>query len=92
MRMQLAGFTVVVAWAGFAGVCAADPAGDWQGLVLWYTQPAKQWTEALPIGNGKLAADLTPAEASEILSRSAFTVSAKATSISAKMKAPCAKS
>lgn len=23
---------------------------------LWYTQPAKQWIEALPIGNGKIAA------------------------------------
>ena len=56
MRMQRAGFTVVVAWAGFAGTCAADPAADWQGLALWYTQPAKQWTEALPIGNGRLGA------------------------------------
>jgi alpha-L-fucosidase 2 len=25
-------------------------------LVLWYRQPAKQWTEALPVGNGRLAA------------------------------------
>ena len=25
---------------------------------LWYTQPAKAWTEALPIGNGRLAAML----------------------------------
>ncbi len=24
--------------------------------MLWYLQPAKQWTEALPIGNGRLAA------------------------------------
>ncbi len=24
--------------------------------VLWYNQPAKQWTEALPIGNGRMAA------------------------------------
>ena len=24
--------------------------------VLWYTQPAKQWVEALPIGNGRLGA------------------------------------
>src|SRR3954452_25457765 len=23
-------------------------------LVLWYEQPAKVWTEALPIGNGRL--------------------------------------
>ncbi|MBV5315219.1 MAG: glycoside hydrolase family 95 protein [Prolixibacteraceae bacterium] len=25
-------------------------------LKLWYTQPAKKWTEALPIGNGRLGA------------------------------------
>jgi len=25
-------------------------------LKLWYTQPAKQWVEALPIGNGRLGA------------------------------------
>src|ERR1051325_1597577 len=24
--------------------------------VLWYRQPAKQWVEALPIGNGRLGA------------------------------------
>jgi alpha-L-fucosidase 2 len=23
---------------------------------LWYNQPAKQWTEALPLGNGRLGA------------------------------------
>ncbi len=27
-----------------------------QSKVLWYRQPAKVWTEALPIGNGRLAA------------------------------------
>src|SRR4030042_7048709 len=30
------------------------PATD--GLVLWYRQPAKQWVEALPVGNGRLGA------------------------------------
>ena len=25
-------------------------------LVLWYAQPAKQWVEALPVGNGRLGA------------------------------------
>jgi alpha-L-fucosidase 2 len=28
-------------------------ASDW---LLWYKQPAKQWVEALPIGNGRLGA------------------------------------
>lgn len=27
-----------------------------QDLQLWYTSPAKQWTEALPVGNGRLGA------------------------------------
>src|SRR5437660_4572277 len=27
-----------------------------QPLVLWYEKPAIQWTEALPIGNGRLGA------------------------------------
>ena len=25
-------------------------------LKLWYRQPARQWVEALPIGNGRLGA------------------------------------
>lgn len=34
---------------------ARDPAPD-PAQVLWYRQPAKAWTEALPIGNGRLGA------------------------------------
>lgn len=30
--------------------------GQQQDLKLWYTKPAKQWVEALPLGNGKLGA------------------------------------
>src|SRR5580693_5271077 len=43
-----------------AGLAAArlvrpqDPGGN--ELKLWYTQPAAQWTEALPLGNGRLGA------------------------------------
>ena len=29
---------------------------DKNELKLWYRQPAKNWVEALPIGNGKLGA------------------------------------
>ncbi len=29
------------------------PAGEW---VLWYTQPAAKWEEALPVGNGRIGA------------------------------------
>src|SRR5262245_57548967 len=31
-------------------------AGDTNGLRLWYTAPAEKWTEALPIGNGRMGA------------------------------------
>lgn len=34
----------------------ARGAADGNALRLWYRQPAHQWTEALPIGNGRLAA------------------------------------
>ncbi|HEU4766440.1 MAG TPA: glycoside hydrolase family 95 protein, partial [Pyrinomonadaceae bacterium] len=31
-------------------------ADDDQSLLLWYDKPAQEWTEALPIGNGRLGA------------------------------------
>jgi alpha-L-fucosidase 2 len=34
----------------------AFAADSQQDLVLWYTQPAKQWVEALPVGNGRFGA------------------------------------
>jgi alpha-L-fucosidase 2 len=34
-------------------LCRAD---EQPSLTLWYTQPARQWVEALPIGNGRLGA------------------------------------
>ena len=42
----------VMALAVFASTAWAD-AGP---MVLWYTQPAEKWTEALPIGNGRFGA------------------------------------
>ena len=44
-----------------AGVSAAACAGEVQaqetsGLILWFKQPAERWTDALPIGNGRLGA------------------------------------
>lgn len=38
-----------------------------QELKLWYNQPAKNWNEALPIGNGKLAAMVFGGPESELL-------------------------
>ncbi len=37
-----------------SSVALAQPAE--QDLRLWYTMPARQWTEALPVGNGRLGA------------------------------------
>jgi alpha-L-fucosidase 2 len=61
MRTRFAGAILAAAllagagnlWAQEAG--KADPA-QWNRLTLWYTQPAAQWTDALPIGNGRLGA------------------------------------
>jgi alpha-L-fucosidase 2 len=48
--IKVIGCMLVICFAGFGkGVFAND-------LTLWYTQPAKQWVEALPIGNGRLGA------------------------------------
>ncbi|MEO7911809.1 MAG: glycoside hydrolase family 95 protein [Roseiflexaceae bacterium] len=41
-----------------------QPTGD---LTLWYRQPAQQWVEALPIGNGRLGAMLFGGVATERL-------------------------
>ena len=38
---------------------AREPLGSPAGarpMVLWYDEPAKEWTEALPVGNGRLGA------------------------------------
>ncbi|HTT60325.1 MAG TPA: glycoside hydrolase family 95 protein [Bryobacteraceae bacterium] len=44
----------VLAMLAVAG--ARCRAGDDNALKLWYRQPAREWTEALPVGNGRLAA------------------------------------
>jgi alpha-L-fucosidase 2 len=49
MRRRI--FIVVIALAGFVPVLIAQ-----QNEKLWYKQPAKVWTEALPVGNGRLGA------------------------------------
>ena len=34
----------------------ARPAAAADDMTLWYRRPAAQWTEALPVGNGRLGA------------------------------------
>lgn len=36
--------------------CLIVPNNPQPDLKLWYTEPAKEWTQALPIGNGRLGA------------------------------------
>ncbi len=49
LRCTLPAFILAASYAPRAA--AAEPP-----LRLWYPQPARQWVEALPIGNGRLAA------------------------------------
>ena len=37
-------------------IAGAQPVGEKQPLLLWYTQPAAAWEEALPLGNGRTGA------------------------------------
>src|SRR5690348_10740233 len=41
-------YLLLLCFAAYQGI-AQD------GLQLWYTKPAAEWNEALPLGNGKLA-------------------------------------
>src|ERR1044072_8743924 len=39
-----------------AGQTGGAVRGEWGELRLWYREPADNWNEALPVGNGRLAA------------------------------------
>ncbi len=45
--------SLFAAWMTMAAGAVEKPAGDW---LLWYSQPAKAWEEALPVGNGFMGA------------------------------------
>ena len=49
------------------GTSAATNSHQDQPVVLWYDKPASEWTEALPIGNGRLGAMIFGGPASEQL-------------------------
>ena len=53
--------------AGYAEATKAKPddAQNWGDLKLWYRRPAEKWTEALPVGNGRLGAMIFGAVQSE---------------------------
>src|SRR5262245_30149227 len=48
--------TFVSALHNFAGEAVGAPQIPEEPLSLWYRRPAKQWVEALPLGNGRLGA------------------------------------
>ncbi len=57
-RIIISGIILILAGLGSAAekettTLAREASG---ALTLWYTQPATEWTEALPIGNGRLGA------------------------------------
>ena len=56
-RITLAVVSIVMCELTVAGPVAARPAApDSATTVCWYTQPAKAWDQALPLGNGRLGA------------------------------------
>src|SRR5260370_37429639 len=51
------GFCVrILAFSLLSGATGRSAEGESQAAMLWYAQPASKWTEALPIGNGRLGA------------------------------------
>ncbi|WP_200958339.1 glycoside hydrolase N-terminal domain-containing protein [Massilia sp. Root335] len=59
-RRVLGTLGLAAAAAGIPGLAGATVVarteGDKDKLALWYERPARQWVEALPVGNGRLGA------------------------------------
>jgi len=56
-RRVLATLGLAAAYPGLAGATVvARGDGPRERLALWYERPARQWVEALPVGNGRLGA------------------------------------
>src|SRR4051812_41413908 len=48
---------VLLLMSGFVGYAgASESAAERPSLRLWYAAPAEKWTDALPIGNGRMGA------------------------------------
>ena len=43
-------FFLIALGGAFVATTCAEP------LILWYRQPAREWVEALPVGNGHIGA------------------------------------
>src|SRR5688572_23061999 len=55
-RNQLVGLRMKKLLCGVVGLVALGVGAAEEPLKLWYQQPAKNWNEALPVGNGRLGA------------------------------------
>jgi alpha-L-fucosidase 2 len=49
-------FLFVLSFALFFQSCKTEKPAPERELKLWYTEPANEWVEALPVGNGRLGA------------------------------------
>ncbi|MCE4565960.1 glycoside hydrolase family 95 protein [Maribellus sp. CM-23] len=57
MKAGICLFTILVLASFFSCSVYTEPEKEMDpSLVLWYDKPAESWTEALPIGNGRLGA------------------------------------
>ncbi len=58
MRSHILHLTLIaiVACAAVGETASQAQTNAWSDLKLWYNRPAGQWTEALPVGNGRLGA------------------------------------
>jgi alpha-L-fucosidase 2 len=54
--MRIGTYPALLAWTLALSDIAAVAQPPAEPLSLWYRQPAKQWVEALPVGNGRLGA------------------------------------
>src|SRR5512137_2162456 len=52
MRVNKVALSIAAALVAGLPACVAQA----EDLLLWYRQPATTWTEALPVGNGRLGA------------------------------------
>lgn len=59
-------FTIVLLWCSMS-LPSSGQSEDPDDLKLWYNQPASNWNEALPVGNGRLGAMIFGGIASERL-------------------------
>src|ERR1043165_2911445 len=65
-RRYLADASIATAASTFApAILNIEPQND--ALILWYDKPASEWTEALPIGNGRIGAMIFGGAANEQL-------------------------